>query len=182
MLKKADRLCGLVAGFLATGPEFRVLFPALPDYLSSWSGTGSTQPRECNWGATWKSSDSGLENWEYGRRNPWRWLRGTLYPQKLTLTSPTSGGRSVGIVRSRTQVTEFYCLVYSGLNLFLFILIFINCICIVFVVCSVSLIFCSYVRCVLFERDVLFYVMSAICVLCLIVVSLAPGKIHLQLK
>jgi hypothetical protein len=27
----------------------------------------------------------------------------------LTLTSPTSGGRSVGIVRSRTQATEFVC-------------------------------------------------------------------------
>jgi hypothetical protein len=32
-----------------------------------------------------------------------------LYPQKLLLTSPTSGGRSVGIVRSRTQATEFVC-------------------------------------------------------------------------
>jgi hypothetical protein len=31
-----------------------------------------------------------------------------LYPQKLTLTSPTGGGgRSVGIVRSRTKATEF---------------------------------------------------------------------------
>jgi hypothetical protein len=30
----------------------------------------------------------------------------TLYPQKLAITSPTSGGRSVGIVRSRTQTTE----------------------------------------------------------------------------
>jgi hypothetical protein len=30
-----------------------------------------------------------------------------LYPQKLALTSPTSGGRSFGIVRSRTQYTEF---------------------------------------------------------------------------
>jgi hypothetical protein len=28
------------------------------------------------------------------------------YPQKLTITSPTSGGRSVGIVRSRTQTME----------------------------------------------------------------------------
>ena len=32
----------------------RVRFPALPDFLSSsGSGTGSTQPREFNWGATW---------------------------------------------------------------------------------------------------------------------------------
>jgi hypothetical protein len=29
-----------------------------------------------------------------------------FYPQKLAPTSPTSGGRSVGIVRSRTQATE----------------------------------------------------------------------------
>jgi len=31
-----------------------------------------------------------------------------LYPQKLALTSPTGGGRSVGIVRSRTKATEIY--------------------------------------------------------------------------
>jgi hypothetical protein len=30
-----------------------------------------------------------------------------LYPQKLASTSPTSGGRSVGIDRSRSQATEF---------------------------------------------------------------------------
>jgi hypothetical protein len=29
-----------------------------------------------------------------------------LYPQKFALTSPTSGGRLVGIVRSRTKATE----------------------------------------------------------------------------
>jgi hypothetical protein len=49
----------------------------------------------------------GLENGEYGSRDPLRWPRGILYPQNLALISPTSGGRSVGIVRSRTQVTEF---------------------------------------------------------------------------
>ena len=30
-----------------------------------------------------------------------------LYPQKLALTSPTGGGRSVGIVRSRTKARSF---------------------------------------------------------------------------
>jgi len=30
-----------------------------------------------------------------------------LYPQKLALTSPTGGGRSVGIVRVRTKAKEF---------------------------------------------------------------------------
>jgi hypothetical protein len=52
------------------------------------------------------NSGSGLEIREYGRRDPSRWPRGTLYPQKLTLTSPTSGVRLVGIVRSWTQTTE----------------------------------------------------------------------------
>jgi hypothetical protein len=41
------------------------------------------------------------------RGNPLRWPRDTLYPQKLALTSPTSGGRSVAIVCSRTKATEF---------------------------------------------------------------------------
>jgi hypothetical protein len=50
---------------------------------------------------------SGLENREYGRKDPLRWPRDTLYPQKLAPTSPTSGGRSFGIVRSRTNATEF---------------------------------------------------------------------------
>jgi hypothetical protein len=40
-------------------------------------------------------------------RDPSRCLRGTFYPQTLALSSPTSCGRSVGIVRSRTQATEF---------------------------------------------------------------------------
>jgi hypothetical protein len=54
-----------------------------------------------------KNSGSGLENREYGRRDPLCWPRNTLYPQNLALTSPTSGGSSVGTVRSRTQATEF---------------------------------------------------------------------------
>jgi hypothetical protein len=55
-----------------------------------------------------KISGSGLNSREYGRRDPSRLSRGTLYPQKLALTSPIIGGRSVGIVRSRTQATEFF--------------------------------------------------------------------------
>jgi hypothetical protein len=54
-----------------------------------------------------KSSGSGIENRECGRKDPSLWLRGTLYPQKLALTSPISGCCSVCIVRSRTQATEF---------------------------------------------------------------------------
>jgi hypothetical protein len=53
------------------------------------------------------SSGSGLENREYGRREQSCWPRGTLYPQKLALSSPTSGGSVAGIVRLQTQATEF---------------------------------------------------------------------------
>jgi hypothetical protein len=54
-----------------------------------------------------KSSGSGLENRDYVLEDPLRRPRGTLYRQKLALTSPTSGCRSVGIVRSWTQATGF---------------------------------------------------------------------------
>jgi hypothetical protein len=54
-----------------------------------------------------KSSGSGVENREYGRRDPSRWPRNTLYPQKFAVTFPTSGGSSVGIASSRTKATEF---------------------------------------------------------------------------
>jgi hypothetical protein len=53
------------------------------------------------------SSGSRLESREYDCKDMSLWPRGTLYPQKLALTSPTSGGRSVAIVRSRTHATEF---------------------------------------------------------------------------
>jgi hypothetical protein len=55
--------------FLATDPEVR--FPALPYFLrSSGSGTGSTQPREYKWGATWdkkwrlRSREPRIRPWE----------------------------------------------------------------------------------------------------------------------
>jgi hypothetical protein len=54
-----------------------------------------------------KSSGSGSEIREFGSRDPSRLPCGTLYPEKLALTSPASSSRSVGIVRSRTQATEF---------------------------------------------------------------------------
>jgi hypothetical protein len=50
----------------------------------------------------------GLDNREYGYKDPSHWPFDTLYPQKLTLISPTSGGRSVGIGRSRAEDTEFF--------------------------------------------------------------------------
>jgi hypothetical protein len=53
------------------------------------------------------SSGFGLENREYGSGVPVHCPRDTLYPQKSVLTSLTSGGRSVCIVRLRTKATEF---------------------------------------------------------------------------
>jgi hypothetical protein len=80
-----DRLCGLVvrgAGYIFRGPGS---IPALLHFLRSCgSGTGYIQPREYNWGAAWKkSSCSGVENREYGRKYPSRWPRGTLCPQNF---------------------------------------------------------------------------------------------------
>jgi hypothetical protein len=51
---------------------------------------------------------AGLESWEYGRRDSSRRPRDTLYPQKLTLTSPIGGGCPVSIVHSLTQATGFF--------------------------------------------------------------------------
>jgi hypothetical protein len=82
----------------------RVQLPALSDFLrGSGSGKGFTQPREDNWGAVsrnWllRSRKARLT----ARGDSLRWPRDTLYPQSLTLTSPTSCGRSGGIVRLRT--------------------------------------------------------------------------------
>jgi len=47
-----------------------------------------------------------------------RWPRDTLYPQKLALTSPTGGGRSVGVVRSRTKAMEFSLVFFSKIQKF----------------------------------------------------------------
>jgi hypothetical protein len=56
----------------------------------------------------------GLEIREYGCGDPLRLPRDTLYPQTFALTSRTSGGRSVGIVHSRTKVTELFYAVKQG--------------------------------------------------------------------
>jgi hypothetical protein len=74
------------------------------------SGTGSTQSQEYTIEELLgrKSSSSGPENRDHGRTGSITLNYVIhLYQQKLALTSPTSGGRSVGIVCSRTQATEF---------------------------------------------------------------------------
>jgi hypothetical protein len=45
----------------------------------------------------------------YEHHVPGLGLENREYPQRLALTSSISGGRLVGIIRSRTQATEFVC-------------------------------------------------------------------------
>jgi hypothetical protein len=65
-----------------------------------------------------KSSGSGLEVHDYGRRGSAALT--TRHPsirKKFAVTSPTNGGRSVGIVRSRTQATEFVLYMRNSLSI-----------------------------------------------------------------
>jgi hypothetical protein len=72
----------------------RFRLPALPDFMrSSGPGTGSTQPREDNWGDTWKKK-SRLRS-----RKPGLTTVGIRCADHATV--------AVGIVRSRTKSTEF---------------------------------------------------------------------------
>jgi hypothetical protein len=106
MALKIDSLCGIVVrvpAYRSRGPGFdsrryQIFWEVMSlerDPLSLVSTTEEQLERN--------GSGSGLENREYGRRNPSRWPRGTLHPQMLALPSLTSGGRSVSIVRFRTK-------------------------------------------------------------------------------
>jgi hypothetical protein len=96
---------------------------AIPEFMKKIQFSGAAPPlilatsRHCSLSITeelleWKSSGSrkrrltavGIRCVEHA----------TLYPQKLALTSPTCGGRLVGIVPLRTKATEFsFSLVYG---------------------------------------------------------------------
>jgi hypothetical protein len=54
-----------------------------------------------------RNSGSGLESREYGSRRSVMLTTWHLYPRKLALTSPTSGCRSVDIVRSHNRAMMF---------------------------------------------------------------------------
>jgi hypothetical protein len=107
--------------FLATDPEILGSIPGLPDFLgSSLSGTGSTLPRECNGGATWKKKVAALvykiEITAVGIHCVYHATPSIF--KTLTLNSPTSSGLSAGIrvvIRSRTKATEFVVFVVTFL-------------------------------------------------------------------
>jgi hypothetical protein len=105
-----SRLCGLVVrvpGYRSRGPGF-----VSRRYQIFWEVVGLERGPLSHVSKIEEllgrnSSGCGLENWACGRGDPLGWPRNTLYQQKLALTSPTCGGRSVGIVRLRTKTTEF---------------------------------------------------------------------------
>jgi hypothetical protein len=107
--RMVDRFCGLVIRV----PGYRSRAPGFDSrsYQIFWEVVG-LEPGPLNLVSTIekllgrKYSGLSLEIREYGRRDPSRSPRGTLYPQKLALTSRTSGLRSVGIVHSGTHATE----------------------------------------------------------------------------
>jgi hypothetical protein len=106
-----DRFCGLVIrvpGYRSRGPEYdcrryQIFWEVVcleRGPLSLLSTIEELLER--------KSSGFGLENRDYGPRKSNELT--TWQPsirKNLALTSLTNGGRSVGIVRLRTQVTEF---------------------------------------------------------------------------
>jgi hypothetical protein len=102
--------------FLATDPEAWVRFPALPGKknvvglergpLSLGSTTEELLERKV------AAPVYRTENTAVGIRHADQVV--PLYPQKLAITSPASGSRSVGIVRSRTQTIEFFFLYTRG--------------------------------------------------------------------
>jgi hypothetical protein len=101
-----DRLCGLVVrvpGYRSRGPRFHSR-----RYQILWEVVGLERgPLSLGWIIEelleWQWSGSGPEIRSVDRGDPLSWPRDTLHQQKLALTSPTSGGRSVGIVRVRTK-------------------------------------------------------------------------------
>jgi hypothetical protein len=57
------------------------------------------------------TTSPGLENREYGSKDPSRRPSDTFYRQKLALTSPTRCGLSVVIVRSWTMATKWFVII-----------------------------------------------------------------------
>jgi hypothetical protein len=107
-----DRLCGLVVrvpGYRSRGSGFDFRRYQIFLEVVSLERGPLLLVRIIEELLEWEGSGSYLENRINGLGVPLRRPRDTLNPQKLALTSPTSGGRSVGIVHLGTKkATEFF--------------------------------------------------------------------------
>jgi hypothetical protein len=108
--RQCDRLCGLVL--------------RVPGYRSRDPGTipGATISSENQWvrngvhSASWvqlrnygrKRSGSGLEIWEFRRRDLWRWPRDNLSPQNLALTLALSLCYEINSKRENFCIQSLY--------------------------------------------------------------------------
>jgi hypothetical protein len=111
-----DRLCGLVvtvAGYKRSGLDSRKYHIFWEILCLEWGALSLERTIEKLLGRN--NSCFGLKTREYD--GSLRWPRDTLYPRNLLLTSPTSGGRSVGRVRSRTKATEFFFFFFLELEI-----------------------------------------------------------------
>jgi hypothetical protein len=119
-------LCGLllrVLGYISIDPGFDTLrYKIFREVVGlEWGPLSLVSTIEELLGRN--SSGSGIETQEYGRGDPSRRARDSIYPQTLALTSPTGGGHSVGIVRLRNKAAEFSSVyvsaTYKKLSMFL---------------------------------------------------------------
>ena len=92
------------------------------------------------------------------------------YPQKLALTSPTGGGRSVGIVRVRTKATEFVLFVLLQLIISLHDIFYSS-------ACSHLLLFSSSCFIYFSNRSTHFVILRFRIVAMSVIVHLKPQKI-----
>jgi hypothetical protein len=109
-LERNDRLCGLVVrvpGYISRGPGSIPGATRFSEKQRVVNGVHSASWVQFEELLERKSWGSGLERRQCDCGDPLRWPRDTLYTQKSALTSRTSGGRSVGIARSRIQTTGF---------------------------------------------------------------------------